>query len=473
MQQLNGFQFKIGDKVTFLTAAGGVSGAFATVVNPFSTGSMVGAQVVYAPNSVSVESVQNSFVALVTFVAHANPRPSNFPWETQNQAAVAHALDASITNPRNAALIAHLDNETLDKVLTDLDRIAPEALTSVFQVAVSQARVQNANLQRRLEDVRSGSNGFSAAGLAMNGGAQTPTGSYEVAGPSGAEGKEGKAILTPAPDNRWGVFVTGTGEWASVGDTGNARGYDLTNAGFTLGIDYKLTDHFVVGLATGYDHSSADLANNGRIIVDGGKLALYSSYFTGQGFYTDLAVQGGYNGYDTHRAALDGAANGSANGGELNVLFGTGYDWKIGGLTFGPTGNFEYTYLGLDSYGERGSLAPLDFPNQHQESIRSTFGAKVSYDWKLGSVLVKPELRAGWQHEYGDATFGLDSSFANGAGPEFLVHGPATGRDSLLLSAGVAIQCSERVSTYVYYDGELARTNYQANSVSGGFRFDF
>jgi outer membrane autotransporter protein len=97
----------------------------------------------------------------------------------------------------------------------------------------------------------------------------------------------------------------------------------------------------------------------------------------------------------------------------------------------------------------------------------------VSYDWKLGGLLVKPELRIGWQHEYGDTTLGIQSSFANGAGPDFLVHGPATGRDSLLLSAGVAVQLSERVSTYVYYDGELARTNYQADSVSGGFRIDF
>ncbi len=118
-------------------------------------------------------------------------------------------------------------------------------------------------------------------------------------------------------------------------------------------------------------------------------------------------------------------------------------------------------------------MAPLNFPSQHQESLRSTFGAKVSYDWKIGHLMVRPELRAAWQHEYGDATLAIDSAFANGAGPGFLVHGPATGRDSLLLSAGFAVQLSERVSTYVYYDGELARTNYQASSISGGFRFDF
>ena len=129
--------------------------------------------------------------------------------------------------------------------------------------------------------------------------------------------------------------------------------------------------------------------------------------------------------------------------------------------------------MGLGSFTEAGSLAPLNFPDQHQESIRSTFGAKATYDWKLGTMTLKPEVRAGWQHDYGDVTFAMQSSFANGAGPEFLVHGPATGRDSLVVGAGVALQFTDRVSTYIYYDGELARTNYQAHSVSGGFRFEF
>jgi len=465
LQQLNGFQLRAGQKLTILTASGGISGGFSTVVSPYPNGTLLGVGVIYLSNSAVLEGIQTPFLS----IRH----------ETPNQQAVAAALDASFLDPRNTGLITHLDNESISKALNDLNLLAPSELTSIYQIAISQAKIQTANLQRRLEDIRAGSNGFSAAGFAMNGsspGYSGPLGDgglLQARGPDAKDDKSGKMALTPAPDNRWGVFVTGTGEWAEVGDSSNARGYDLTNAGFTVGVDYRLTDHLVIGLATGYDHSSADLTGNGRVIVDGGKLALYSSYFTGKGFYTDLSVEGGYNGYETHRAALNGSANGTDDGGELNLLFGTGYDWKLGGVTFGPTGTFEYTYLGIDSFGEHGSLAPLDFPTQHQESIRSAFGAKASCDWKIGSILLRPEVRAAWQHEYGDAILGIDSSFANGAGPEFLVHGPATGRDSLLLSTGFAIQCSPRCSTYVYYDGELARANYHASSVSGGFRIDF
>jgi outer membrane autotransporter protein len=455
IQQINNFRLTPGQAITFLTAGGGINGQFSSISDPF-TSPLFSVGLVSAPGSLSVEATQLPLTSI--------------PGETPNELAVARALDHVLFDPRFANIIGRLDNEPLDKVLSDLNGFGPELLTSIFQIAVSQAQVQTFNLERRLEDVRWGSNGFSASGFGINGGTPGPVGDGGLL--EGPDGKSGKSVFAPAPDNRFGVFITGVGEFTSLGDTSNARGYDLTSAGFTLGVDYRVTDHLVIGLATGYDHSDVDPNGGGRVTVDGGKLALYGTAFTGKGFYTNFAVQGGYNSYDSSRPAVQGFARTTTDGGELDVLFSSGYEWKVGGLTFGPTAAFEYTYVGLSGAAERGSLAPLDFSNQSQDSVRSTFGAKASYDWKLGSVTVVPELRLGWQHEYGDNTFEFQSQFQNG-GPSFNVQGPATGRDSLILGAGFAVRWSDRVSTYVYYDGELGRTNYESNNVSGGFRVEF
>ena len=91
----------------------------------------------------------------------------------------------------------------------------------------------------------------------------------------------------------------------------------------------------------------------------------------------------------------------------------------------------------------------------------------------MGHILVRPELRAAWQHEFGDTENSIISSFANGAGNSFTVVGPAIGRDSLLIGAGAAVIFNDRVSVYAYYDGELARTNYSSNNVSAGVRVSF
>jgi outer membrane autotransporter protein len=199
---------------------------------------------------------------------------------------------------------------------------------------------------------------------------------------------------------------------------------------------------------------------------------MYATVF-GNGFYLDTAVSGGPSGYTTRRTALQGTASGSTNGGDLDVLVAIGYDWKKGNLTIGPTASFQYGYVGLNGFTETGSLAPLKFPDQNTESERTAFGAKASYEWKIGNITAIPQVSAAWQHEFGDTDYSVVASLASGAGNSFTVFGPPIGRDSLLVGAGATFILNERVSTYLYYDGEFGRTNYQSNNVSAGVRMTF
>jgi outer membrane autotransporter protein len=451
---LSGFKLHVGDQVKFLTAHD-VSGTFGTIQNPFLSDTIVKAQVIYLPDAVVFEGTQGSFVEAAC---------------TPNTVAVAQALNSAVSDPRASGLIGFLNNEPLSRLCSDFAVIAPEEVASIFNIGVSLANVQTANLNRRMDDIRAGSTGFSAAGFTLNG--STPSSSGGLAGVSGPEGKSGPSVMTPTPENRWGVWVTGIGEFTNVDSTDNAAGYYLQTGGVTLGVDYRVCSNFAIGLTAGYAHTGADLANGGSLEVNGGTLGLYATVFGG-GFYLDAAVTGGPSGYDSHRTALLGSANGSTDGGDLNVLVAGGYEWKKGGLSIGPTANFQFTYVGFGAFTESGSLAPLKFPSQNSESERTAFGMKASYDWKVGRVIIKPEISLAWQHEYGDQAYSIVSSFANGAGNSFTVNSPKVGRDSLLIGAGAAVLLSERISIYAYYDGELGRTNYQSNNVSAGVRVTF
>ena len=460
-------QLKKGDKIAFLTAAGGVSGKFSKVSSDsFAPGDrLLRAGVVYDDNAVSLALVQGSF-------------RRDLGGLTPNQRAVARELDNIVGSRRVARLIDFLDTEALGKLPADLDKIAPEELASIFNIGVSLANVQSSNLQQRMADLQAGAAGFSASGYAMSGGGPSYGGegtnnhgrtNYGTRGPAGKGGKE----LAAPEENRWGVFVTGVGEFTNVGDTRNARGYDLRTGGFTLGVDYKVTPNFVLGLDAGYARTSADLTGDGRVTVDGAKGGIYATYFTGTGFYVDAAANGGYNNYETRRSALRGTARGSTRGGEFNGLVATGYDWKTNGFSIGPVASVQYTNVSFNSFRERGSLAPLRIANQNEESLRTALGLKASYDWQVGGVIVRPEARAAWQHEFDTSSYALDSRLASGAGNNFTVRGPDIGNDSLLLGGGVAVLWNERTSTYVYYDGEVARTNYNSHNVSAGVRISF
>ena len=451
---LQGFNLHPGDQITFLTANNGVSGTFSNV----STGTILQGEVTSLPNAVVLKATQGSF-ATTPGVAIT---PNNF--------AVAKALDSAAGDPRAAALFAFLNSEPLANLPHDLTLIAPTQISSMNATSVSLGNVQASNVGQRLANVRGGSTGFSAAGFTING--STPGFSGGLSGPTGTEGKAGPSVLAPVPENRWGVFLTGLGEFTNVDSTSNAAGYDVDTGGFTLGVDYRLTPNFAIGLFGGYAHTNVNLVGGGNIDVNGGKIGLYTTVFR-DGFYLDAAVSGGPSGYDTRRTALQGNASGTTDGSDLNVLVAAGYDWKCGNLSIGPTASFQFSYVGLDGFTETGSLAPLKFPDQNTESERTAFGAKASYDWKIGHITAIPLISAAWQHEYGATAYSIVANFANGAGNSFTVNGPEIGRDSLLIGAGVSVLWSDRISTYVYYDGEFGRTNYQSNNISGGIRVTF
>ncbi|MEI9897763.1 MAG: hypothetical protein WDN28_28880 [Chthoniobacter sp.] len=87
--------------------------------NPFeNNGTIVTNKVVYRANAVSLVGVQGSFEALNGL--------------TPNQHAVAQGLDTIAFRNKQPKLITFLDNEPLAKLPNDLDKIAPEELTSIF-----------------------------------------------------------------------------------------------------------------------------------------------------------------------------------------------------------------------------------------------------------------------------------------------------------------------------------------------------
>jgi len=444
-----GPRLRTGERLTFLTAKKGVNGEFAEVVNPFSTGTMVRAEVVYEDKAVVLEGAQGSYLDF-----------ANEQRLTPNQRVVAGVIDKVAFGGEEEKLVTHLNERPLEEIPRALDQIAPEELTAVYRVGVALADVQAKNLQRRMDDLRLSTRRPKNIAPPTRSGATGPTGGRE------------KTIAPPEPEDRWGTFFTGTGQVTRVGATENARAYDMNTGGLTVGIDYKVTPNFAIGLHAGYANTDAEVAENGNVRINGGKIGAYATYFTG-GFHTDAAVSTGYNSYETRRTGFDGIARGRTDGSEFSALLGTGYDWKFEEFSIGPTATLQYARISIDEFTERGSLAALRVPEQHATSLSSTLGFVSAYEWTLGKFIVRPEIRAAWRHEFGDRSFSLESELASGAGGLFTVQDSEVGSDSFLLGAGVSMLWSPSTLIYVNYDGELGRQEYDAHNLSGGVRLTF
>ncbi len=469
---LDGFRPRGGDRFVFLTAAQGVNGTFSR--------ELMGARLIAGRVRYTDTTVELSFArrAIAPIFNGGNdeeiaPDAPDLQHLTTNQTAVAHVLDAVINGDRLAGVFNELDRYALPGIPAALDLIAPEELSAIYEIGIGSARVQAFNLDRHLSDLRSGRSGFSADGFRLPGTLDREGKTMLMPdGKTAADGKVGKDIYTPSTDNRWSVFLSGSGEFQGLDGDDNAGSYDITTSGFTLGADYRVSEGFAVGILSGYAGTGADLAGDGHILVNSGKLGVYAAGFD-EHWYLNALAAGGFNSYDIKREGLGGTTRGETDGGEFTGLLSGGYDVKSGPLAWGPYFEGQYAYVGYGGFTERGSVAPLEIESSHSASLHTRVGARLSYVHQAGGCTIRPEVRVGWQHEYLDRTRPTDARLSDGAGGVFRVEGPNVGRDSIVVNASVALVLHESFSTYAAYDGELGRERYQSHTVSAGVRFGF
>ena len=339
-----GFQPNSGNVLTLVATGGLVSGRFARFTDPFVAGPGFNTvELVYARQSVLLKFLNSgladpadpSVTAMTNFKSFA---------VTAHQLPSANLLDAVQLDPKAAHSFASINQEPFTNLPADFEKISPEGLTAFYEISFSNANIQRLNLEGRMDDLHNGSNGFSS-NMKVNGAA------VNLENRADAEGKSSKAavqpILQPGPENRWGVWVTGFGDFVSVDADANAKGYNFTTGGVSLGIDYRITDQLAIGLMGEYSHTWTSLQPGGNIDVNSGRGGVYATW-SNHGIYLNAAIYGGYNSYDSSRSGLRGLATGSTEGGELSTFVGGGYDFHFGPLTVGPIAALQYTYANVE-----------------------------------------------------------------------------------------------------------------------------
>jgi outer membrane autotransporter protein len=447
-----------------INTGGVVTGRFAQFQNPFAlTDDFNSVDLVYARQSVTLEFLELNTPGVVSTTDFRS-----FAL-TPNQRAAADLLDAVQLDPRAANLISFLEKQPFANLPGDFNKISPDGLSAFYEISFSNANIQRLNLESRMDDLHHGSNGFSS-NMKVNGA------TVNTDDRTGGDGKSSKAvvepILRPGPENRWGVWMTGFGDFVSVDGDSNASGYNFTTGGVSLGIDYRLTDELAIGVMGEYSHTWTSLKPSGSIDVNSGRGGLYATW-SHHGLYLNAAAYGGYNSYNSSRSALQGLASGNTEGAELSTFISGGYDFHFGLLTVGPIAALQYTYANIDGFSENGSLAPMQIHSDSVNSLRSDVGFRLFYQWQLGKVIIEPSLKAAWEHEYLYSALPITAGFASIPGPSATFTGPAEGHDSAIVSAGVSVQWTPTLTTYLNYDGQLGRSNYDSNAVTGGVRISF
>ena len=442
-----------GDSYQFLTAEGGISGEFDTITVP---AGLRGRFLVSGANN----KFGTLLIAPATYTSMAT---------TPNQFNVAQALDNFIgaTGDRGTVSLA-LDGLTTAQYPAAFEQMMPSQYASLPSMAFNVANALNSSMFQQLWVIRVNGKGFNAAGVNL----------APMQAEMGGTDDMGVFAINPSRDKKWSSFVDGNGVFANASSAGSVQNYRSQSGGVSTGAAYSWTDAFATGVYVGYQGLQAEY-NSGRTIDNAVRFGVFGTYDAGD-FYFNGLVGGAYHGYTVNRYINFGGLNRTATGrpgaGEFDLALGTGYDFDIGNFSWGPFTTLQYTYIGVQGFNETGAGAlNLDVDPYNSSSLLYTLGAQAAYNWKVSDkVIITPTAFAGWQHEFLQNSYGINSTFATG-GPAapFNYNTSSPARDNFYGGVGVTVGVGESwQATFIYSASAANQDNSSQNLYLGlGYKF--
>lgn len=344
---------------------------------------------------------------------------------------------------------------------TAFEAIMPNQSAVFSETLFSRSRVWLAQMATRMADIRAGSHGFVSSGFNERGASDM------------------KDVMAPVEENRWGVWVDGSGVFNEVAGIGTLRSGHASSGEGTAGVDYRLSDAMTLGFYTGYVGSWTYFPGNSEVDSNGSRFGIYSTWQSG-GFYLNNVIGGEFNAYDWTRQinfpGISRTATAETDGTVFETMFGGGHDWKFGNMEAGLFCNLEYTLMMIDGFTESGAGSlNLRISDQDAESLRTNLGAQLMWNVPVAGRNIRPSIRAAWRHEYLDYNRTVNSALVGGAGPGFGTSLPGgRRRDSLLLNGGFTMEITDNVSGYLYYTGDLGSGDTEnIHAVNTGLRVAF
>ena len=300
--------------------------------------------------------------------------------------------------------------------------------------------------------------------------------------PAGAMG----AALTGTPassfdytprESQLGGWIDAFGVLGSLDGNGNASTVDYQIGGGTIAMDYRFLDHYLVGLAGGYAHTSTELNGLPRDgVANTGQVGVYLGRVTPL-YYVDVAGRFGYSSIETNRkiafgqlnrtakASFDGLSYGAHVSGGLNVA-------DLVGIVFQPVAGFDYVRLHHESISEKGAGSlNLSVPSENLDSIVTQLGARLFGEFEIADGLwFLPNLDVRWMHEFGDTHRAIDARLSGATtGGAWGVSSVGWPRDTAVIGVGWTITTRNRFQIYIDYDATVG-SGVLENGFGGGAR---
>ena len=207
--------------------------------------------------------------------------------------------------------------------------------------------------------------------------------------------------------NDWEVWSEGSISFGKIGDSSLSSAQDLTSLGITVGVDTKMDDDKILGVALRVGSTDVDVGTFGsKVDTNALSLSLYginsleNSNFIKHVFgvsYLDSDIVRTYEGNtDTNK----GDREGKQVFGSLNF----GREYENVDLIITPTGRIDGSYTALNGYTESGSAAALSYNDQDISSLMASLGVLIDQDVDLENSIVRSRINLEYSKEFASSS---------------------------------------------------------------------
>jgi uncharacterized protein with beta-barrel porin domain len=457
----SGSTFNVNQKYTILTASGGVSGSFASLI---ATAPLYKATLSYDPNDVFLTFSLNQLSPLLPAGASTSVK------------SVAGAIDSFIiqsggTPPPGFANLSNLTGANLSNALTQIDgEGATGAERGVFDL-------MNEFLGLMLDPFVNGRGNAPGTGGA-SGGASGFAPEQQTNLPP--EIAQAYAAVFKAPpkanfDERWSAWGTAYGGGNTA--QGNAAvGSSTINAatyGVAAGMDYRVSPSTVVGFALAGGGTNWGLANalgTGRsdaLQVGGYGITRFGpAYLAGALAFTN-------NWFTTNRSALGDQLTANFSGQSYGVRVEGGYRvpvWHTLGVTpYAAVLAQDFSTPHYSETDKTGGGFGLSYAAMNATDVRTELGARFDDPTLLYGKPLILFGRLAWAHDF-VSNPALNAAFEALPGSSFTVNGAPLPHDSAITSAGSQYFFTRDLSFTAKFVGEFAPAS-QTYAGSGTLRY--
>jgi len=443
-----GAGFLANTQYTILTAAGGVSGTFASLTSSGSP--LVTGQLSYDANN-------------VYFILQQIGGFGTLSGLTPNQAAVAGALDKAQSGGASASLgtamntLAALSTPGIKAGLDDLaGQIHPDGRRfTADQADMFQSFMWNAGTQSRGEAVRMSASAYAA----------------EPADPIG------KALRGRRAAPVQSVWFGGYGNWDKVAASNIAFGTSTAIGGAALGVDFWQLPGFTAGVAVGASTGQLRMAGRAdRIEANAGHAGFYARGESG-GFTLASAISYSFAALESSRSIsfLGETATASSRANSFAASLGIARPFEIGwGTTAEPFAKADWYATRQGSFSETGAPGVNQLVQAGRYDVGyGTAGLRAhhrvmmpnGYAAQLGaSIAVRHELTGG----AATTTAALEGA----PGIPFAITGVERARTVALTGAEIRWDLTAATSFKASYEGAFA-SGYDRHTLRGVVRREF